>query len=51
MPEKPRGEEKYTPTCLEWLIVMLNSTFQYQDLRKLSKYRIYGHKKVVFPYF
>jgi len=32
MPEKPRGEEEYTPTCLEWLIVMLNSTFQYYDI-------------------
>ena len=34
MPEKPRGEEKYTPTCLEWLIVMLNSTFQYYDIER-----------------
>ena len=33
-----------------WNIV--DGELQYiQDLRKLSKYRIYGHKKVVFPYF
>ncbi len=34
MSEKPRGEEKYTPTCLEWLTVMLNSTFQYYDIER-----------------
>ena len=27
MSEKLSGKEKYTPTCLEWLVVMLNSTF------------------------
>ncbi len=34
MSEKPSGKEKYTPTCLEWLIVMLNSTFQYYDIER-----------------
>ena len=34
MSGKPRGTEKYTPTCLEWLSVMLNSTFHYYDIER-----------------
>ena len=34
MPEKSSGKEKYTPTCLEWLIVMLNSTFHFYDINR-----------------
>ena len=32
--EKPRGQKKYTPTCLEWLTVMLNSTFHFYDIER-----------------
>ena len=31
-PEKPQGLHIYTPTRLEWLAVMLNTLFQYDDL-------------------
>ena len=34
MSDKPSGKEKYTPTCLEWLIVMLNSTFHFYDINR-----------------
>ena len=32
MSEKSRAKDKYTPTCLEWLIVMLNSAFQFYNI-------------------
>ena len=34
MSEKSSGKEKYTPTRLEWLIVMLNSTFHFYDISR-----------------
>ena len=43
MSEKPRGEEKYTPTCLEWLTVMLNSIFQFYNIERD------GFELVYFP--
>ena len=43
MSEKPRGEEKYTPTCLEWLTVMLNSIFQFHNIERD------GFELVYFP--
>ena len=32
MSEKPQGLHIYTPTRLEWIVVMLNSLFQYDNL-------------------
>ena len=32
MSEKPQGLHIYTPTRLEWLAVMLNTLFQYDNL-------------------
>lgn len=32
MSEKPQGLQIYTPTRLEWLVVMLNTLFQYDNL-------------------